>query len=260
MLVLLSPAKKLDFSPDALPVRATQPRMLADTRELLTTTRKLSEADLRRLMGLSPALAELNRERFQAFAADPKQAAETRAAAFAFRGDTYVGLGADDFDADDLRFAQTHVRILSGLYGLLRPLDRIQPYRLEMGTRLKNSRGDNLYAFWGDRIQRTLASEGRKQGARAIINCASGEYFTAARADGAGLPVITPAFKELRGGKAKIISFSAKRARGMMARHIVKQRLTDPEDIKGFDEEGYRYRPELSDAQQWVFLRKQPNK
>lgn len=256
MLVLLSPAKKLDFTATKLPIRETQPRMLADTRALLRPVRALSEEELQALMGLSHSLAELNHERFQVLTDDPKKASESRAAAFAFRGDTYVGLNADGLDADDLRFAQDHVRILSGLYGLLRPMDRIQPYRLEMGVRLHTERGERLYDFWGDRIAKAIAADARKLGDRTLVNCASTEYFTAARAEHTGLQVITPVFKELRGGKPKIISFAAKRARGMMARYIVKNRLKDPEALKHFTEDGYRHAPGLSHGHEWVFLRK----
>jgi hypothetical protein len=254
MLALLSPAKKLEFSPDKLPLRTTKPQLAADTRELMDSTRALSSKDLQKLMGLSKALGDLNYQRFQDFAVDGK-AATARAAALAFRGDTYVGLGADDFDEGDLRFAQEHLRILSGLYGLLRPLDRIQPYRLEMGTRVTTPRGDSLYAFWGERIARTINRQAKKTGAKAIVNLASNEYFTAARAGLLQTPIITPSFKEMRGGKAKIISFSAKRARGMMARHIIKHRLSDPAAMRDFTQDGYRYQAKLSSESEWVFLR-----
>lgn len=256
MIVLISPAKKLDFSPDKLPVRSTKPQLLDDTRELMETARALSSSDLQEMMGLSKALGDLNHARFQSFAVDRDKPVESRAAAFAFRGDTYVGLQVDDFDADDLRFAQEHLRILSGLYGLLRPLDRIQPYRLEMGTRLTTPRGDNLYSFWGERIARAINQQSRRSSAKAIVNLASGEYFTAARANLLNKPIITPSFKELRGGKPKIISFSAKRARGMMARHIIRNRLADPKDMRDFAEDGYRFNAKLSGDKEWVFLRK----
>lgn len=255
MLVVLSPAKRLDFSQVKPPIRETQPALLSDTRALMQTTRGLCARDLKRLMGLSDALAELNCARFGRFADDPKRAEETRAAVFAFRGDTYVGLSADDFDADDLRFAQDHVRILSGLYGLLRPMDRIQPYRLEMGTRLSTERGSNLYDFWGERLAKALDKQVKAVGATALVNCASQEYFAAARAERLSVPTITPVFKELRDGKAKVISFSAKRARGMMARHIVRHRLTDPRDLRGFAEDGYRFQAEGSSDRELLFLR-----
>jgi len=255
MLALISPAKKLDFSADSLPVRSTKPQMLPETSELMDTARRLSSAQLQKLMGLSKSLGDLNHQRFQDFTVEGKPP-ESRAAAFAFRGDTYMGLQADDFDEGDLRFAQEHLRILSGLYGLLRPLDRIQPYRLEMGTRLKTPRGDGLYAFWGERIARAINRQAKKSRAKAIVNLASNEYFTAARGSLLLPPIITPSFKELRGGKPKIISFSAKRARGMMARYIIKHRLTDPADMRDFSEDGYRFDRKLSGDADWVFLRK----
>jgi cytoplasmic iron level regulating protein YaaA (DUF328/UPF0246 family) len=256
MLTLISPAKTLDFSSDELPVRTTSPQMLADTHELMDTARTLSSGDLQKLMGVSKSLGDLNRDRFQSFVAGRGKAPESRAAALAFRGDTYIGLQADDFDADDLSFAQEHLRILSGLYGLLRPLDRIQPYRLEMGVRLATGRGENLYSFWGERIAQAINRQAKKSGAAAIVNLASKEYFTAASERLLKVDVITPAFKELRDGQPKIISFAAKRARGMMARHIIKHRLTDPRGMLDFEQDGYRFNRKLSTDTQWVFLRK----
>lgn len=257
MLVVLSPAKKLDFDVDIESVRATKPGLSADTAELLGVARGLSTDDLKRLMGISDALATLNVERFQTFA-DSDADATTRPAAYAFRGDTYVGLAVDDFDAGDRRFAQDHLRILSGLYGLLRPLDRIQPYRLEMGTKLATARGNNLYDFWGDRLAKALERQARAVDARAVVNCASNEYFKAARAENLSVPTITPVFKERRDGKAKIISFAAKRARGMMARFVVKHRLTDPKDLRDFREAGYRFDPSGSSDNELLFLRDKP--
>lgn len=258
MLVVLSPAKKLDFDVDIGRVTTTKPGLRADTSELIEVARDLSADDLKRLMGISDALATLNQARFQAFASKDGKPEQARPAAYAFRGDTYVGLGVDDFEPDDLEFAQAHLRILSGLYGLLRPLDRIQPYRLEMGTKLVTGRGKTLYDFWGDKLAKALDRQAKSIGARALINCASNEYFTAARADSLSVPTITPVFKEVRNGQAKIVSFSAKRARGMMARFIIKHRLTDPADLRGFSEAGYEYQPSQSDEHQLLFLRTKP--
>lgn len=258
MLVVLSPAKKLDFDAPAAAVRATQPRLLPDTRELMATVRGLSASDLKRLMRLSDPLAELNHARFRDFADDPKAAPVDRAAVYAFRGDTYVGLAADDFDKADLAFAQQHLRILSGLYGLLRPLDRIQPYRLEMGTKVATERGRSLYDFWGDKLAAELSKSAAACGAKALVNCASQEYFSAARAHQVSVPTVTPVFKEMRDGRAKIISFSAKRARGMMARFVVKHRLTEPQQLREFAEAGYRFTPEASSDRELVFIRPQP--
>ncbi len=256
MLAILSPAKKLDFGPERLPVRTTKPQMLADAGELMDVTRALSSVDLQELMGLSKSLADLNHGRFQAFDTEHDRPSESRAAALAFRGDTYMGLQADSFDRDDLKFAQEHLRILSGLYGLLRPLDRIQPYRLEMGSKVATGRGKNLYEFWGEGIARAINRQAKRSGARAIVNLASKEYFTAARPPLLEAQVITPTFKELRDGKPKMISFSAKRARGMMARHIIKHRLTDPTDMQSFADEGYRFNKKMSTDTDWIFLRK----
>ncbi len=251
MLAVISPAKKLNFDPLPEGFPQSFPEFQADANTLAATARKLAASDLRRLMSISEDLAQLNRARFRAF---EKQSDDrnSKQAALAFAGDTYVGLQAESFDAGDLNFAQDHLRILSGLYGVLRPLDRIQPYRLEMGSRLKNRHGANLYAYWGDRVGAAL-DEAASGGP--VINLASAEYFKAA---GKALraPVITPAFREERDGDLKMISFFAKKARGMMARFIVRNRITDAEALKDFDMEGYRFQPSLSDGANWTFTRK----
>lgn len=255
MLAVLSPAKKLDFEPAPKNVKATLPTLSKQTAELLDVTRKLKPKDLKALMKLSDSLAKLNHERFQRFSSNVRKAEERKQAALAFDGDTYVGLRANEFDAADLSFAQEHLRILSGLYGLLRPLDLIQPYRLEMGTRLKTPRGGSLYEFWGDDIARALNTQAKKIGTETLVNLASNEYF-AAVAPGALKPrVITAVFKEKRGSKLSVIGFSAKRGRGMMARFIVKERLDRPEGMKDFSESGYRFQPKLSGADELVFVR-----
>ena len=173
----------------------------------------------------------------------------------AFRGDTYIGMRAETFDAPDMDFAQQHLRILSGLYGVLRPLDLIQPYRLEMGSSLANARGNTLYAWWGERIAKELRKQARSTGSAVLVNLASQEYFGAVDTAALGLRVVTPQFKEKRGGVLKIISFSAKRARGAMAGFAIRNRLQDPEALKAFDEDNYRFRPELSGENEWVFVR-----
>lgn len=254
MLVLLSPAKKLDFDAGPDVPLESHPELLAQTAELMKTVRGLSAKDLGKLMSLSPALAALNHERFQSFRAG-KRAPGARPAALAFRGDTYVGLAPDDFTAKDFEFAHRHVRILSGLYGLLSPLDRIQPYRLEMGTRLRTPRGASLYDFWGDRITRAVRNAARDAEAKAIVNAASAEYFGAVRAEGLEVPVITPVFKEQRGQSSRTIGFCAKRARGMIARFVVKNRLKSPGKLRDFGEAGYRYREDLSSPTEYVFTR-----
>ena len=205
-------------------------------------------------MSISDDLARLNRDRFRAFK-DVPEADAVRPAAFAFNGDTYQGLEVRTLSEDALRWAQDHLRILSGLYGLLRPLDAIQPYRLEMGSRLKTRRGKNLYEYWGDQIANALNDEARASGADTLINCASEEYFSAANREALKLRVVTPVFMEVKAGKPKIVSFYAKRARGAMARFICENRITDPDQIKDFETGGYRFEQDLSDEERSVFIR-----
>ena len=252
MLIVLSPAKRLDFTePDpALP--ASERRFLEDTASLARTARGRTVAELRRLMSISDDLARLNRERFQAF--DP-ESTEGVQAAFAFAGDVYEGLGARELDAAGLAFAQDHVRILSGLYGLLRPLDRIQPYRLEMGTRLKTRRGSTLYDFWGDRIARQLNADAEGQDQSVLVNLASQEYFGVVDTKALKLPVVTPHFRESRDGESRIISFFAKKARGGMTRFAIDERITRAEDLKAFDRDGYRFDKAASTDTEWIFIR-----
>ena len=255
MLVVISPAKRLDMSPCDGPA-PTVPDFQADAAELARVARGLTLGELQKLMGLSDKLARLNADRFADFEADPAPEA-TRPAAFMFDGDTYAGLEARTLDADALRWAQDHLRILSGLYGLLRPLDAIQPYRLEMGSRLANARGKTLYDYWGDRLAKALNAAGEAAGSEVLVNCASNEYFGAVDEAALKLRVITPVFMEERGGQAKIVSFYAKKARGAMARFICENRLTDPEALKAFDTGGYRFSGEMSEDDRLVFLRAQ---
>ncbi len=255
MLVVVSPAKSLDMDP--VGVTPTQPVFQADAVRLSKTARNLTLKDLKGLMGISNDLARLNRDRFQAFAADPAPDA-VKPAALAFNGDTYQGLEAKTLTDEDMAWAQDHLRILSGLYGLLRPLDAIQPYRLEMGSRLKTRRGKSLYDYWGDTIAKALTAQAAEVGTQTLINCASQEYFGAADRKALKLRVITPTFMELKDGKPRIVSFFAKRARGAMARFIVENRLTEPEDIKGFQTGGYAFDADLSEGDTWVFLRDYP--
>ena len=260
MLAVLSPAKKLDFEPlaphsTAAHFGTSQPRLLSQTKELAKTTRQLSAKDLQRLMKLSPSLAELNHQRFLAFSTQRGLIRGTKQAALAFNGDTYAGLQAPDFNAEQMTFAQEHLCILSGLYGVLRPLDLIQPYRLEMGTALKTERGTNLYAFWGNRIAKVLDKQASAHRYPLIINLSSKEYFSAVQ-EYLKTPVLHCTFKEVKNGTAKVIGFSAKRARGMMARHIVSGQLESPERMKAFKETGYRFNAKASSDSEWVFLRK----
>ncbi|MDO6730656.1 peroxide stress protein YaaA [Marinovum sp. 2_MG-2023] len=251
MLVVISPAKRLDWSETT--VEMTEPAMQADAARLAKTARNLTLGDLKGLMDLSDDLARLNRDRFRAFSDDPAPDV-TRPAMFGFAGDTYLGLEARTLDADEVRYAQDHLRILSGLYGVLRPLDAIQAYRLEMGSRLKTRRGTNLYHYWRDQISKVLNAQAATTGSDVLINCASQEYFGAVDRKALKLRVITPQFFDMKGGQPKIISFFAKKARGAMARYMVQNRLQDPADILGFDLGGYRHVADLSEPDRPAFL------
>lgn len=255
MIILLSPAKSLDWTSGAQGLPVTTPELMDQTAELSKTTRRLKRSDLKRLMGISDKLADLNFQRFQAFDPDSEDGLQ---AAIAFDGDVYAGLDARSLDKKAISFAQEHVRILSGLYGVLRPLDVIQPYRLEMGTRLKTRRGASLYAFWGDRIAAALnrAAEERKD--PTVVNCASQEYFGAVDQKALNVPLVSCHFREEKDGEERVISFYAKKARGLMARYAIDQRIEKASDLKGFDREGYRFRPEASTDTDWVFSRPQP--
>ena len=252
MLVVISPAKKLDWT--ARDVETTTPAFLSDANALAGTARDLTQSDLEKLMHISPDLAKLNVERFRDFSDAPDDE-ETRPAALAFAGDTYQGLEAASLDPDEMSYAQNHLRILSGLYGVLRPLDAIQPYRLEMGSRLKNPRGKSLYDYWGDTIAKALNEQGKATGSETLINCASQEYFGAVDLDALQLKLITPVFMEEKNGTPKIVSFYAKKARGAMARYIVQNRLTDPASLRDFDAGGYAFSTELSSPDKPVFVR-----
>lgn len=252
MLVVISPAKRLDWSERTVPMSA--PAFQDEAVKLVKTMRNLTLGDLKGLMGLSDDLAKLNRDRFGAFAADPDPK-DLRPAALAFAGDTYQGLDAASLDADELAWAQDHLRILSGLYGALRPLDGIQPYRLEMGSRLKTRRGATLYDFWRDTIAKALNAQAKDIGTDVLVNCASQEYFGAVPTGAIGLRVVTPQFMEDRDGQPKVVSFYAKKARGSMARFVLQNRLTDPDGLRDFDLGGYAYRADLSEPDKPVFIR-----
>ncbi|WP_050527915.1 peroxide stress protein YaaA [Pseudorhodobacter aquimaris] len=252
MLTVISPAKRLDDGA-TLPegMTTTVPQFSADAKVLAGVAQDLNADDLRKLMHISASLADLNVTRFAQFAD-----AETKPAALFFAGDTYAGLEAKTLDADALRWAQDHLRILSGLYGMLRPLDAIAPYRLEMGSKLKNPRGADLYAYWRAEIAPAINKLAADVQARALVNCASIEYFGAVDVDALTIPVITPTFLEEKNGEAKIVSFYAKKARGAMARFIAENRLTDPEALCDFNTGGYAYDRARSSALAPVFLRR----
>jgi cytoplasmic iron level regulating protein YaaA (DUF328/UPF0246 family) len=252
MLVVVSPAKKLDMTP-APGITPTRPAFRADAEELAQVARGLDAKGLQELMKISDNLARLNAGRFADFGT-----MDAKPAAFAFAGDTYQGLEAGSLDPDEMAFAQDHLRILSGLYGVLRPLDAIEPYRLEMGSRLATARGRTLYDFWGDRIAKALKDQAAEVGTDTLVNCASQEYFGAVDEAALGLRVITPVFMEERGGAPKVVSFYAKRARGAMARFIIQNRLGDPASLLDFDTGGYAHAPDLSTPDRPVFLRAQP--
>lgn len=257
MLAVVSPAKALNFDPLEPPVPVSHPRLLDGAAEIGSVAKKRTRAEFKKLMKLSDALADLTYERFQAFD-ETEPACGAKPAVFAYAGDTYRGLDVSRFSDADMTYAQAHLRILSGLYGLLKPMDLIKAHRLEMGTKLKTPRGRDLYAFWGQRIAELLNEDCEASGgAQAIINCASVEYFKSVDPAALGAEVITPVFKEEVAGVAKIISFHAKKARGMMAAYMVRHHIDQPEGLKAFDEEGYMFRPQLSDASTYVFTRLQ---
>lgn len=259
MLTLLSPAKTLDWSPVPEGLPSSQPQLKRDIALLIERCKTLDVAALRSLMKLSEPLAELNHERFQAMTTSftPKN---SKACLLAFKGDVYRGLDASSLSADDLLWAQKHVRIISGLYGVLRPLDLMQPYRLEMGTRLETDRGRTLYEFWGDRIARTLNAEHEKTPAKAILNLASNEYSKAVPAKSLAVPVVSVGFQEYRDGTLKTIGFSAKKARGFMTRFVIENRIDDPGDLRAFSREGYAFHQDLSTEERLLFVRDKPSK
>lgn len=254
MLTLLSPAKSLDYETPLPPLEATQPQLLEHAQELVGHARQLSAEDLKKLMGISDALAELNVARFQGFST-PFTTENARPAIYAFNGDVYSGFDVKTLEAEAVNFAQDHVRILSGLYGVLRPLDLMQPYRLEMGVKFRTPQAKTLYGYWGETITNLLNEQLESHDNKAVINLASQEYFGAVQPKKLSAPVITPVFKELRGNQLKVISFSAKKARGTMARYICENKIDQPEALKDFALDNYRFDPHLSDENTWLFVR-----
>lgn len=251
LFAVLSPAKRLDFSPAPAFARPSTPALLDKTAVVVARAKKLTRGQIAKLMDISAKLAELNFERFQKF--DPA-GGTGKPAIYAFAGDVYMGFDAKTLSEKDIAFAQEHIGIISGLYGLLRPLDAIQPYRLEMGSALKNERGKDLHAFWRKSLTDHINTRTSQKGTT-IVNLASQEYWGAVDEKALKAPVLSIHFKEIKNGKASIVAFFAKKARGMMARHIAEKRLTKPEQLKTFDTGGYRFDASVSDAAQWVFSR-----
>jgi|TARA_R110000772_G_scaffold88469_8_gene183838 cytoplasmic iron level regulating protein YaaA (DUF328/UPF0246 family) len=256
MLLVVSPAKNLDYESPVATEKFTQPELLEHSKVLMKKCKTLTPADISSLMGISDKLAGLNAARFGEWAT-PFTPENARQAILAFNGDVYTGLDAPSFSEKDFAFAQQHLRILSGLYGLLKPLDLMQAYRLEMGKKLDNDRGTNLYQFWGDIITEHLNTALTAQGDNVLINLASNEYFKSVNKKVLKAEIITPAFKDWKNGQYKMISFFAKKARGLMARYIIENQITDVEKLKGFDVAGYQYSSDLSKGNDWVFLRKE---
>lgn len=254
MLILISPAKTLDYQSPLATERFTQPALLEHSQQLIKTARTLSAPQIKKLMGISDKLADLNATRFHDWQPDftPENA---RQALLAFKGDVYTGLQAETFSDADFDFAQQHLRMLSGLYGVLRPLDLMQPYRLEMGIRFENERGKDLYQFWGDIITDTLNEALAQQGDEIVVNLASDEYFRAVRPKKLNARIIKPVFLDEKNGTFKVISFYAKKARGLMSRYIIEQRLTKPEQLTGFNREGYFFDEAASTPDELVFKR-----
>ncbi len=259
MVAIISPAKSLDFSIERELAAHYIPRHLAKTESLIKNLRKLSVSKIKTLMSISQNLAELNKERYQTF--DIENPEVGKAAILVFKGDVYQGFAVDSLSDDLLNQSDKHLRILSGLYGLLRPQDVIQPYRLEMGTRLDmKSRGKNLYEYWKKIIGKQLQQDIEENNAQFLINLASNEYFKAVDASAIKVPIVNVDFKDAKNGEYKMISFFAKKARGMMARYIVENGLTNADDLKGFDTEGYYFSADLSNNHTFTFLREENKK
>ena len=256
MLLVVSPAKKLDFESPLATTKTSQSNLLDHSEILIERCIKLSPDQIASLMKLSDKLAGLNAARFGEWS-QPFTIDNARQAILAFNGDVYSGLDANSFSDKDFSFAQQHFRILSGLYGLLKPLDLMQAYRLEMGTRLDNVRGNNLYQFWGDIITQELNKALAEQGDDVLINLASNEYFKVVNKKLLNASIITPQFKDWKNGQYKMISFFAKKARGLMARYIIQNQITNSEQLKNFDLAGYQYSSDLTQANEWVFTRKE---
>ena len=253
MLMIISPAKTLDYESPLATESHTQPDFLDDACELIDQLKELEPHQICNLMDISDKLGQLNAERFQNWHT-PFTPDNARQAVLAFKGDVYTGLDAESFSEDDFQFAQKHLRILSGLYGLLKPLDLMQPYRLEMGTKFENTRGKDLYAFWGSKITEALNQQ-LAEDDQVLVNLASNEYFKSVKKRELDARLITPQFKDWKNGKYKMISFYAKKARGLMCRYAIQNQINKAEDLKGFNLDGYYFSEDQSDNNNWVFLR-----
>ncbi|MEW8053495.1 MAG: peroxide stress protein YaaA [Candidatus Thiodiazotropha sp.] len=254
MLITISPAKTLDYETPPVTTTHTKPAFLKQSRYLINNLRNYSAMDLAELMKLSVKLSELNFDRYHNWKT-PFTLKNSKQAALAMKGDVYSGLDAETLDVEGFNFAQRHLRILSGLYGVLRPLDLMQPYRLEMGTKLPNERGRDLYAFWGEQITQAINKDLEAQGDDILINLASNEYFKSIKPKLVKGRIITPQFKERKDGGYRMIGVFAKQARGLLSRYIIDNRIQDPREIQDFDRDGYSYNKRLSKENQWVFTR-----
>ncbi|MFT6311318.1 MAG: cytoplasmic iron level regulating protein YaaA (DUF328/UPF0246 family) [Porticoccus sp.] len=256
MLMVISPAKTLDYESPLATTKTSQPRFLDQSQQLINQLQKLAPHDISSLMSVSDKIGTLNYDRFQTFQ-QPFDSNNARAAVLAFKGDVYTGMQAETFSPAEFTFAQKHLRILSGLYGLLRPLDLMQPYRLEMGTKFVNNGGKDLYQFWDNKITDLLNQDIKDSGNKVLVNLASNEYFKSVQLKQLDADMVTPVFKDYKNGKYKIISFYAKKARGMMAAYIIKNKIKKAEDIKDFTVDGYRFNSEMTVGNDWVFTREE---
>ncbi len=255
MLIVISPAKTLDFKTAPITKIHTQPEFLKESRQLVKQLKEMTPARVSSLMKISDKLGALNFLRFNEWKT-PFTLDNSKQAVLAFKGDVYTGINAETFSSQELKFAQRHLRILSGLYGLLRPLDLIQAYRLEMGTKLDNQQGKDLYEFWDSKLTDQINRDIRASESKYLINLASNEYFKSLQADDINAEIIVPVFKDYKNGKYKIISFFAKKARGLMSAYIIRNRLKDPEELKAFDVDGYKFYKSGSNESNWVFQRR----
>ena len=255
MIALIAPAKRLDYDSDLSVEDFSIAEHLKESKKLIKELQKKSPEDLSSLMGLSENLSILNFERNMNWQVPKKPSNEVRQAIFAFKGDVYVGLDSETLSKSDIKYAQKNLAILSGLYGLLKPLDLMYPYRLEMGTKMKNDNGKNLYEFWGNKITTSINALAKKNNSKGIINLASVEYFSSVKTENLDLPVYSPVFKDFKNGKYKIISFFAKKARGSMARFVIQNKIKNPTDLNKFNLDGYKYSAKDSSEYSPVFLR-----